>query len=100
MQKIKDAAAEFLAHKRVGVTGVSRHPQNHGSNIVFQRLRDRGYKVFAVNPNTDEVEGAKSYPDLHSIDGGCPCMFGPTADVGHKMMRVMFSLNGNVPRQV
>ena len=34
------------------------------------------------------------------IDGGCPCMFGPTADSGHKAMRVLFTLNGNVPRRV
>jgi hypothetical protein len=34
------------------------------------------------------------------IDGGCPCMFGPTADFGHKVMRVVFSLSRNVPREV
>ncbi len=34
------------------------------------------------------------------IDGGCPCMFGPTADFGHKAMRAVFSLTGNVPKQV
>jgi uncharacterized protein len=34
------------------------------------------------------------------IDGGCPCMFDPTADLGHKAMRVVLSLTGNVPRQV
>jgi hypothetical protein len=27
-------------------------------------------------------------------------MFDPTADLGHKAMRVVFSLTGNVPRQV
>ena len=32
------------------------------------------------------------------IDGGCPLMFNPTADFGHKMMRLMFA--GNVPKQV
>lgn len=158
MTKIKEAAAEFLANKRVAVTGVSRQPKNHGSNIVFQRLRDRGYEVFAVNPNADEVAGGTCYPDLRSIpggvdavviatrpeiaedtmrecadlgikhvwmhrgpgagsvseaaadygrrqgiaviDGGCPCMFDPTADLGHKAMRAFFTLNGNVPRQV
>ena len=158
MPKIKEAAAEFLASKRVAVTGVSREPKSHGSNIVYQRLRDRGYEVFAVNPNASEVEGDPSYPDLRSIpggvdavviatrperaedtmrecadlgikhvwmhrgpgggsvspaaadygrergiaviDGGCPCMFGPTADFGHKGMRVVFTLSGNVPRQV
>jgi uncharacterized protein len=34
------------------------------------------------------------------IDGGCPCMFDPTADVGHKAMRLVFTLNRHVPRQV
>jgi uncharacterized protein len=158
MQKIKEAASEFLANKRVAVTGVSRHAKDHGSNVVYKRLRDRGYEVFAVNPNAEEVEGDPCYHDLRSIpggieavligtspavaegtmrecaelgikhvwmhrgpgpgsvsqeaaeygrehgiaviDGGCPCMFGPTADVGHKAMRVVFSLSGNVPRQV
>ncbi len=158
MTAIKDAAAEFLGHKRVAVTGVSRTPGNHGSNVVYKRLRERGYEVFAVNPNAHEVEGDRSYHDLRSIpggveavvigtrpeiaeetmrecaelgvkhvwmhrgpgagsvsepaaaygrehdiaviDGGCPCMFGPTADFGHKAMRVVFTLSGNVPKQV
>jgi uncharacterized protein len=158
MTPIKDAAAEFLAHQRIAVTGVSRTPGKHGSNVVYKRLRDRGYDVFAVNPNADEVEGDRSYHDLRSIpggvdavvigtspehaegtmrecaelgiqhawmhrgpdagsvskaattygrahgvrviDGGCPCMFGPTADCGHTMMRLVFTLVGNVPREV
>jgi predicted CoA-binding protein len=157
MTKIKEAASEFLANKRVAVTGVSRTPQSHGSNIVYQRLRQCGYEVFAVNPNADEVEGDRCYHDLRSIpggvdavvigtkpeiteetmrecadlgikhvwmhcsfgkgsvsktaaqygrrhgisviDGGCPCMFDPTADVGHKVMRLVFTMSGNVPRQ-
>lgn len=70
MPTIKDAASEFLANRRVAVTGVSRNPQNHGSNIVYQRLRDRGYQVFAVNPNADQVEGDTCYHDLQSIPGG------------------------------
>ena len=28
------------------------------------------------------------------IEGGCPCMFGPTADPGHKAMRLVFSMTG------
>jgi predicted CoA-binding protein len=153
---MKDAASEFLAHKRVAVTGVSRQPKEHGSNTVFRRLRDRGYQVFAVNPNADEVEGARSYHDLRSIpggveavviatapdkaqgtmrecvelgikhvwmhrsygegsvnptavaygrthgiaviDGGCPLMFGPTADFGHKVMRMI--LASRIPKTV
>ncbi len=37
--------------------------------------------------------------DIAVIAGGCPCMFAPTADVGHKVMRVMFTMSGNVPRE-
>ena len=158
MANIKDAAAQFLSNKRVAVTGVSRTPAGHGSNVVYQRLRDRGYEVFAVNPNADEVEGDLCYHDLKSIrggidgvvigtrpataeitmrecaelgikqvwmhrafgggsvseaateygrqqgitviDGGCPLMFGPTADAGHKAIRFVCTLTGAVPRKV
>jgi hypothetical protein len=156
MVSVKEAAAEFLAKKRIAVTGVSRTAKDHGSNVVYKRLRDRGYQVFAVNPNADQVEGDKCYHDLKSvpggieavvigtkpeigeatmrecaemgikhvwmhrgpglgsvsgaatqygrqhgitvIDGGCPLMFNPTADFGHKMMRHMFA--SHVPKQV
>ena len=70
MTSIKEAAAEFLSHKRVAVTGVSRTPGSHGSNAVYKRLRERGYEVFAVNPNADQVEGDRAYHDLRSIPGG------------------------------
>src|SRR5215207_8107981 len=70
MHKIKEAAEEFLAHNRVAVTGVSREPKTHGSNVVYQRLRDRGYQVFAVNPNAETVEGDLAYPSLEAIPGG------------------------------
>jgi predicted CoA-binding protein len=154
----RQAAAEFLSRKRIAVTGVSRTGQGHGSNIVYQRLRQRGYEVVAVNPNAERVENDLCFHDLKSIpggveavvigtrpetaeatirecvelgithvwmhrgpgtgsvneaaaeygrqrgitviDGGCPLMFGPTADFGHKMMRVVYTMNGHVPKTV
>ena len=67
--KVQDAAAEFLAHRRIAVTGVSRSGGN-GANNVYRRLRDRGYEAFAVNPRAEQVEGDVCYPDLRSIPGG------------------------------
>ena len=157
-RSVHEAAAQFLSQRRIAVTGVSREPQSHGGNIVYSRLRDRGYEVFAVNPNADEVEGAPCFRELAAIpggvdavvictrpelaeatirecidlgiqhvwmhrsfgagsvshaatelgrahgvdviDGGCPLMFAPADDVGHRFMRRLFTLTGNVPRRV
>lgn len=68
--KTKQAAQEFLAEKRIAVTGVSRNPSGHGSNAVYLRLREKGYEVFAVNPSGETVEGDPSYPNLAAIPGG------------------------------
>jgi predicted CoA-binding protein len=66
-----EAAAEFLASKRIAVTGVSRKADaGHGANVVYRRLRERGYEVFAVNPNASTVEGDRAYRDLRSIPAG------------------------------
>jgi predicted CoA-binding protein len=79
MLTMKEAASQFLANKRIAVTGVSRSPKDHGANTVFKRLRDRGYDVFPVNPNADEVEGARCYHDLKSIPGGVDAVVIATA---------------------
>src|SRR4051812_3474815 len=79
MHTMKEAASEFLANKRIAVTGVSRKGKDHGANSVYKRLRDRGYEVFAVNPNADEVEGDRSYQDLKSIRGGVDAVVIATA---------------------
>ena len=48
-------------------------------------------------------ESAADYGREHGIaviQGGCPCMFDPTADPGHKVLRAMGSITGKVPRRV
>ena len=89
MQPIKEAAAEFLAGRRVAVTGVSRTAKDHGSNVVYKRMRER----------RDAADYGREH-GIAVIDGGCPCMFGQTADRGHKAMRTILTLTGNVPRRV
>lgn len=70
MTDIRTAASEFLAARRIAVTGVSRTPGSHGGNVVYRRLRETGYEVFAVNPNAETVEGDPSYAALAAIPGG------------------------------
>ena len=35
---------------------------------------------------------------IASIAGGCPLMFGPTADGGHRFMKTMLGLFGQLPK--
>jgi predicted CoA-binding protein len=88
MQNVKEAASAFLANKRIAVTGVSRTPKDHGSNTVYKRLRERGYEVFAVNPNADTVEGDPCYQDLKSIPGGVDAvMIGTRPEIAEDTLR-------------
>jgi uncharacterized protein len=70
MVTVPEAAADFLAQKRIAVAGVSRTAGAHSGNGIYARLKDRGYEVFAVNPNTDEIAGDKVYRTLDAIPGG------------------------------
>ena len=38
--------------------------------------------------------------DISVIPGGCPLMFGKTADFGHRCMRFIFNLSGRIPKEV
>jgi hypothetical protein len=47
---------------------------------------------------SDAATGFGRQHGITVIDGGCPLMFGPIADFGDKIMRVV--LSGHVPKQV
>ncbi len=66
---LKAAIEAFLAQRRIAVVGVSRSP-GKTANAIYRRFRERGYQVFAVNPNAQVVEGERAFPDLRSIPGG------------------------------
>jgi len=156
---ITDAATDFLSNRRIAVAGVSREAgSSHGGNTVYNRLKERGYEAFAINPNATEVEGDPCYADVAAIqggvsavviattpevapsvmqqcidgdvrsvwmhrafgqgsvsdeatrlgrehgitviDGGCPLMFGQTADAAHRVMKAMLTFGKAVPKQV
>jgi predicted CoA-binding protein len=62
---------DFLAQKRIAVAGVSRDKSRHPvGNVVYDRLKNSGHEVFALNPNLESFEGDRCFPDLQSIPGG------------------------------
>jgi uncharacterized protein len=74
MSTLQTKVDDFLAQKRIAVAGVSRTNQSAG-NAIYRQLRDVGYKVFAVNPNAEEIEGDRCFHDLKSIPGGVDAVF-------------------------
>ena len=66
MSRLPQQVSEFLNNRNVGVAGVSRDPKQP-ANTVYRKLRTSGYRVFAINPNTNQVEGDPCYPDIRSI---------------------------------
>jgi uncharacterized protein len=56
------------------VAGVSRQG-GHVANIVYRKLREQGYTVFAVNPHADEVEGDRCYGRIGDIPDGVAGVF-------------------------
>jgi predicted CoA-binding protein len=57
---------EFIAQKSLAVVGLSRDP-NAFSSSVSRELKERGYRLLAVNPKADEIGGEKCYPDVASL---------------------------------
>jgi uncharacterized protein len=55
----------------------------------------RGPGAGSVSPAATEYGRSQG---ITVIDGGCPCMFGPTADFSHKIMRLVYA--GHVSKQV
>ena len=156
MPTLKEAANEFLSHKRIAVAGVSGR-SGQAANLVYRGLRQADYEVFAVNPNREQAEGDSCYADLKSIPGGvdavvvattpkvadaivrecaelgislawlhrsfgagsvsseaveigsesgirviaggCPLMFLPEGDFGHRCMRWVLNLTGSLPKE-
>ncbi len=65
---LADKVEDFLSQQRIAVAGVSRSGKATG-NAIYKRFRERGYEVFAVNPNADEIEGERCYRSVKDIPG-------------------------------
>jgi hypothetical protein len=69
MSSLQEKVEDFLAQKRIAVTGVSREGKS-AANLIYHKLMDDGHKVFPVNPNTETFEGAPCYAHVGDIPGG------------------------------
>jgi predicted CoA-binding protein len=71
---IDSLVKDFLAQKRIAVTGVTRK-RDDAANLVYRKFKAAGYQVFAVNPNAAEFDGDPCYPDLRAVPGPVDAVF-------------------------
>jgi len=57
---------EFIAQQALAVVGVSRDRNKFG-NVAYRNLKEKGYRVFAINRGLDSVEGDPCYPNLAAL---------------------------------
>lgn len=58
---------ELMLEKKVwAVVGANQNPEKYG-NMIYKKLKNKEYEVYAVNPLYDTVEGDPCYKDLSSL---------------------------------
>lgn len=88
----------------VGAVVIGTSPRH--ALATMQQAADLGIKSVWLHRSVDAGSvdpEAVAYGRDHGItviDGGCPLMFGKTADGGHKVMCAILKLTGAVPRVV
>lgn len=58
---------ELMLSKKVwAVVGANQNPSKYG-NMIYRKLREKGYEVYPVNPIYDEVDGNRCYENLSNL---------------------------------
>jgi predicted CoA-binding protein len=66
MAKVDSLVQDFLAQKKIAVVGVS-DKRDTGCNLAYNKLKENGYQVYAVNPRISTFNGDACYADLKSV---------------------------------
>ena len=54
------AIEAFLARPAIAIAGVSRSGKKFG-NLAWRELRAKGYRVYAIHPSADVIDGERCY---------------------------------------
>ncbi|NLD48156.1 MAG: CoA-binding protein [Clostridiaceae bacterium] len=58
---------EKMLEKKVwAVVGTNEDPEKYG-NMIYKKLKSRGYRVYPVNPKHETIDGDRCYGNLSSI---------------------------------
>ena len=73
---------QVFSLKKIAVIGMSKHTTK-AAHFVPKYLAEQGFDITPVNPNSVEILGKKSYPDISSLDHHVDVIdvFRPSEDV-------------------
>jgi predicted CoA-binding protein len=57
---------EFLSSRKIAIAGVSRDPKKFG-HTVMKELKEKGFEVFPINPNADQINGTPCFHNIGSL---------------------------------
>lgn len=63
---MKELAEDFLAQKRIAIVGVT-HDEKGWGRTLYNEFKKRGYDTYAVNPNTQGIQGIQCYASLSKL---------------------------------
>ena len=70
----QELVQDFLAQKRIAVSGLSR-TKDSGAGAIYLKLRKNGYQVFPLHPSAEALHGDPCYANLEAIPGGVDAVF-------------------------
>jgi predicted CoA-binding protein len=70
---INNLKKEMLNNKKWALVGVTKDENKFGYKI-FKSLKEKGYKVYGINPKYDEIEGEKIYNSLKELPEKVDCV--------------------------
>lgn len=65
---MREEVADFLNASAIAVVGVSSKKTKFGS-VAYRALKSKNYRVFAVNPNLESIDGDICYRSLADLPG-------------------------------
>lgn len=57
---------KFLEPRKMAIAGASRNLKKFGG-VVFKELREKGFELYPINPNAEEIQGVKCYKSVAEI---------------------------------
>jgi predicted CoA-binding protein len=63
---MKEAIERFVQSRQIAIVGASGSPRKFSGNVV-RALREKGYQIFAVNPNREAINRERCYKDLREL---------------------------------